>query len=124
MTRIGLLREFGVAAVDELDRIIALCEEAGDVVTRGRAAFDADRLLRRAAEAIIMHLGESVSRARLDEFKARHAFLGDHRGWQIVKDTANFYDHQYADVDAEQTWRILVTDLPMLAAFIRARLAA
>lgn len=120
MTRSDVAREFGPDAVDELDRILALCAEAADVVARGREAFVAERLLRRAAEAIIMHIGESSSRPRLDAFKARHAFLGDPRGWQIVKDTANFYDHQYADVDAEQTWRILVTDLPALAAFIRA----
>jgi len=122
VTRIDALREFGQDAIDELDAILGLCEEATEVVSRGRAAFDEDRLLRRAADAIIMHIGEGVSRRRLDAFKLRHPFLGDSRGWQIVKDTANFYDHQYAEIDPEQTWRVLTIDLPALEAFIRSAL--
>jgi len=119
VSRDGLARRFGEAAVDELERILGLCEEAAEIVTRGRAAFDADRILRRAAEAIIMHLGESVARPRLEAFREAHPFLGDPRGWQIVKDTANFYDHQYAAVDPEQTWRILERDIPTVADFVR-----
>jgi len=119
VTRIDALREFGQDAIDELDRILGLCEEATEVVSRGRAAFDEDRLLRRAADAIIMHIGEGVSRRKLDAFKLRHEFLGDPSGWQLVKDTANFYDHHYSEVDHEQTWRVLTVDLPTLETFIR-----
>ena len=90
----------------------------------GEQAFRDDWMAHYAAEAILMHVGESALRKRLAPFREEHPFPGEPRGWRIIRDTGNFYDHQYHDVDLGKTWSILSVDMPRVAAFIRSVVAA
>ncbi|MCA5891836.1 DUF86 domain-containing protein [Isoptericola sp. NEAU-Y5] len=83
------------------------------LVARGKGAYDADEMLRYAAEDLLIRLGECVSRIDRDDpgFVDAHADLELRR----VKDARNVIAHGADVVDAELLWSILSTNIPQVA---------
>lgn len=93
-----------------------LGEHAGAVerlVARGKDAYDADEMLRYAAEDLLIRLGECVSRIDREE----PGFVGAHPDLELrrVKDARNVIAHGYDIVDTELLWAILATNIPEVA---------
>jgi uncharacterized protein with HEPN domain len=93
-----------------------LVEHAGAVdrlVARGKDAYDADEMLRYAAEDLLIRLGECVSRIDRDdpEFVDAHPDLELRR----LKDARNLVAHGYDIVDADLLWAILSTNVAQVA---------
>lgn len=83
------------------------------LVARGRAAYDADEMLRLAAEAILHRLGEAVG--RLDRgFTEAHPTVR----WRQLEGVRNLVAHEYHLVDYAILWNVLETELPREAAAI------
>lgn len=93
-----------------------LVEHAGAVerlVARGKDAYDADEMLRYAAEDLLIRLGECVSRIDRDEPE----FVDAHPDLELrrLKDARNVIAHGYDIVDAELLWAILSTNVAQVA---------
>ena len=87
--------------------MLRACAEARLVVERGRAEFDADVLLRRAAERTIEMLvtaGRSI-RAELESLDPGYA-------WQEMFGMRNRVAHEYWRTDPDLVWTALVRDVP------------
>lgn len=85
-------------------------ESARDLVGRGREAFDADRLLRLSAEAILGRIGEAAK--VLPDQVAQDVFGSDRTAWigqRIV------VDHIYHRLDYAAVWATLISDVSALA---------
>ena len=54
-----------------------------------------------------------------DELRARHP----HRPWRDIRDTGNFYRHQYDNVAESYLWRTVQVSLPPLLAVVLAEIA-
>ena len=57
----------------------------------------------------IAQIGE-LSGHLSDEYKATHTDLP----WREIKDTRNFYVHNYGGIDLEYVWNTMMIDLPVL----------
>ncbi|MFA4841306.1 MAG: HepT-like ribonuclease domain-containing protein [Agrococcus sp.] len=96
-----------------LTDILDFSATAARLVARGRAAYDADEMLRLAAEAILHRIGEAV--ARLDRrFTEAHPTVR----WRQMKSVRNVVAHEYHLVDYGILWNVLETDLPREAAAV------
>ncbi|MBZ5734436.1 DUF86 domain-containing protein [Nocardioides sp. TRM66260-LWL] len=112
------------AAVDEgarrvLEDFLGFASMADRLVARGREAYDGDEMLRLAAEAIVVRIGEAVSRLG-DEVVERHPRVR----WRPMRGMRNLVAHEYGAVDHGILWNALERDLPREAAEIRRILAA
>lgn len=89
--------------------------DAAAIVARGRAAYDADHLLRLAAEAVLIHLGEAAHRVG-------PALLADHPDLGLREALGNRHVIAHGDdiVDHAMVWETLVQDVPRLASGVRA----
>ena len=85
------------------------------LVRRGKSAYDADELLRLAAEAIVQRTGEAVRRLS-DDFVAHHAEIASWRGMRGMR---NLVVHEYQRIDHELLWQTLAGRLPGEAAAVR-----
>ena len=87
---------------------------AARLVRRGKAAYDADEMLRFAGEGLLLRAGETV--VRID--KADPGFVGNHPELELrkLRDSRNVVAHGYDIVDAEIVWTILCDHLPPLVA--------
>jgi uncharacterized protein with HEPN domain len=94
---------------------------AARLVGRGRPAYDGDEMLRLAAQAILIRLGEGVNRIdKVDPgFVARHPDLE----LRPLKDSRNVMAHGYDIVDDALVWAILATNLPGVVTKIQRFLA-
>jgi len=82
---------------------------AAELVGRGRAAYDQDLMLQLAAEAIILRVGEAVS--RLDPaFVAANPEIP----FQQAKGIRNLVAHQYHIVDPNVLWGVIENRIPGL----------
>ena len=83
------------------------------LIARGKDAYDADEMLRYAAEDLLIRLGECVSRIDRDEpeFVDANPVLELRR----LKDARNVIAHGYDIVDTELLWAILSTNIPEVA---------
>ncbi|MXG91013.1 HepT-like ribonuclease domain-containing protein [Nocardioides flavescens] len=93
-------------------------DTAARLVRRGRAAYDADEMLRLAAESIVHKVGEAVSRLP-DDFVAAHPTVS----WRVMKGMRNRVADEYRAIDYAIVWGTLERDLPKDAAAVRAILA-
>ncbi len=84
------------------------------LVARGRAAYDADEMLRLAAEAILHRIGEAVVRLGADFLEAHPTV-----SWRQMKGMRNLIAHRYGAVDHNILWNTLERDLPREAAEVR-----
>lgn len=109
---------------DERDRrslqdIVDFGAMASDLVGRGRQAYDSDRMLQLAAEAVIARIGEAVG--RLDP-----TFVSSHPEvpFRQAKETRNLVSHMYHRIDPGVLWDTLVEDIPPFCARVDAILRA
>jgi uncharacterized protein with HEPN domain len=105
-----------------LGDLVAHAQATGRLVARGKDAYDADEMLRYAAEDLLIRLGECVSRIDHDDphFVDQHPDLELRR----LKDARNVIAHGCDVVDDELLWSILATNVPAVAARVEALLAA
>ena len=92
-------------------------EVTARLVARGKRDYDADEMLRLAAESLLTRMGECVD--RID--KADPAFLAAHPSLELrqLKDTRNVLAHGYDIVDHALVWSIVSTNVPVVADSIR-----
>ena len=96
-----------------IDEILADIEDAAaaaaELVGRGKTAWNKDRMLRLAGEAIIGRIADAAGRLP-DDVKAA---VGD-VPWDDIRDIRILVDHIYHRVDYEILWRTLTEDVPHL----------
>ena len=100
-----------------LSDIVAAIADAGLIVERGRAAFDADPLVVRAAKNIVTEIGEAtkvLSSATTDAMPEVP--------WRAIAGMRDRTIHRYPEVDLDVLWDTLAFDLPELAERIAAHL--
>ena len=102
-----------------LDSIIADIEDAAEaareLVGRGKDAWDDDRLLRLAGEAVIGRIADAASRLPAEVKEAVPDVP-----WDDIRDIRIIVDHIYHRVDYESLWTTLATDVPFLLERLRA----
>ena len=99
---------------DTLDDIEDVAEAAEDLVGRGRDAWDEDRLLRLAGEAVIGRIADASNRLP-DDVKAAVPDVP----WDDIRDIRILVDHIYHRVDYDSLWQTLATDVPDLLSHLR-----
>ena len=101
-----------------LEAVLADIEEAAEaaleLVGRGRAAWDEDRLLRLAGEAVIGRIADAANRLP-DEVKEAVPEVP----WDDIRDIRILVDHIYHRVDYDSLWETLATDVPDLLERLR-----
>ncbi len=96
-----------------LDDILVRCEQARDLVDRGRATFDADALMRHAAKSILTDIGEAAK--NLGPLADQISDVP----WSQISRMRDRVSHRYFDVDYGVVWDTLVYDLPDLERAVR-----
>ena len=91
--------------VRDCDRITGYIEKLGNSQER----FTEDQMCQDACCMCIAQIGE-LSAHLSDEYKTAHAELP----WREIKDTRNYYVHNYGGVDLDYVWNTITTDLPAL----------
>ena len=97
---------------DLLQRIIQYCDRVADYLQRicsDKDYFLADPMIQDACCMCIVQIGE-LSGLISDELKQAHTEIP----WRAIKDTRNFYVHDYGGVDLSLVWDALIHDLPVL----------
>jgi uncharacterized protein with HEPN domain len=94
--------------------LLEFAEQAERLVARGRQAYDADEMLRLAAESIVHRIGEAVARLS-DDFTRAHPTVN----WRPMKGLRNVVAHQYGAIDHALLWTSLASDLPREATAVR-----
>ncbi len=95
-----------------INHIIRYCEKSRLYMSRcdnDKNKFMQDPMCQDACCMCIAQIGE-LSSLLSEELKNQHAELP----WRAIKDTRNFYVHQYGDVNMEYVWNTLTEDLPVL----------
>lgn len=87
---------------------------AAELVARGRATWDKDRLLRLAGEAIIGRIADAAG--RLPE--SVRSEVSD-VPWDDIRDIRILVDHIYHRIDYAILWHTLSEDIPHLEARLR-----
>lgn len=90
--------------------IVEAAEQIGEVVRRGRDAWDADRLAQLAVERLLEIVGESA-RAMSDDARARYTAVP----WSDIIGLRIVLAHHYHRVDPAQVWTIASVEIPKLA---------
>ena len=93
-----------------LNDIRRMCENAGEIVHRGRAALEADPVLWLALERIVEIAGEAATQIS-DETRASHPDVA----WRELAATRTILAHAYHRVDRDLLWDITERDLPQVA---------
>lgn len=96
-----------------LDALLADIEEAAEaareLVGRGKDAWDGDRLLRLAGEAVIGRLADGAGRLP-EEIKEALPDVP----WDDLRDIRILVDHIYHRIDYNALWKTLEEDVPHL----------
>ena len=95
-----------------LQRIIQYCDRAAEYrnhVLCDRERFLENPMVQDACCMCIVQIGELSSRLS-DELRQAHPEIP----WRVIKDTRNFYVHNYGRVDLNYVWDALIEDLPSL----------
>ena len=99
--------------MQRLNDIIVRCDEAAELVERGRDTFENDVLLRHAARSIVADIGEAAK--NLDDLTNAIPTVP----WNQIARMRDRVMHRYFDVDYTVVWDTLEFDLPNLANAIR-----
>ena len=93
-----------------LEQFLEFADAAARLVARGRDQYDADEMLRFAAEALLHKVGEVVARLDRDD----PAFIAAHPevNWRPMKGIRNLVAHDYGAVDYDIVWNALRQSLP------------
>ena len=101
-----------------LDGVLADIEEAAEaareLIGRGKAAWEDDRLLRLAGEAVIGRIADAANRLP-DEVKQAVPDVP----WDDIRDIRILVDRIYHRVDYEALWKTLGEDVPLLLQRLR-----
>lgn len=96
-----------------VDEVLADIEDAAaaaaELVGRGKTAWDDDRMLRLAGEAIIGRIADAAGRLPKNVKAAIREVP-----WDDIRDIRILVDHIYHRVDYEILWRTLSEDVPRL----------
>lgn len=98
-----------------IEDMLEFCDQAARLVTRGRAAFESDEMLRLAAEALTQRVSEAASRLS-QGFQRQHSEVP----WRAIRGMRNLVAHDYGRIDHRVVWNTLATDFPALASKLRA----
>lgn len=102
----------------KVDAILADIDDAAaaasELVGRGKAAWEDDRILRLAGEAIIGRIADAAGRLPDNVKKAMREVP-----WDDIRDIRILVDHVYHRVDYEILWRTLSEDVPQLRGKLR-----
>lgn len=102
-----------------VDKIVAdlldAVQATRELVERGRKAYEADRMLRLAGEALIGRIGDSASKLR-DQLGEE---VPEGVPWDDVIANRIIVDHVYHRIDYDILWTTLERDVPQLGATLR-----
>jgi len=102
-----------------VDRIVTdlldAVEASRELVGRGRDAYESDRMLRLAGEALIGRIGDSASKLQ-DQIGDQ---LPSEVPWDDVIANRIIVDHVYHRVDYDLLWNTLERDVPTLGTTLR-----
>jgi uncharacterized protein with HEPN domain len=90
--------------------ILEAAQQIGEVVQRGRQAWDTDRIAQLAVERLLEIIGESAQ-AMSASARAAHPEVP----WRDVIGLRVVLAHHYHRVDPAQVWAIASTEVPRLA---------
>jgi len=93
--------------------ILARCDEAKQLVNRGRDAFENDAILRHAAKSILADIGEAAK--NLEDLADQITGVP----WTQIARMRDRVTHRYFDVDYDVVWGTLTADLPSIERAIR-----
>ncbi|MGH9103122.1 MAG: HepT-like ribonuclease domain-containing protein [Acidimicrobiales bacterium] len=82
---------------------------AAEIVGRGRAAWDHDRLIRLAGEAVINRIGEATTRLPAEITRALPGVP-----WADIRANRVLVAHIYHRIDYSELWSTLARDVPEL----------
>jgi uncharacterized protein with HEPN domain len=103
-----------------VDSLVADIEDAADaaseLVARGKPAWDRDRLLRLAGEALIGRIAEAAGRLP-EDVKDEVQDIP----WDSIRGMRILVHHIYHRIDYELVWTTLERDIPLLAQSLRRR---
>ena len=97
---------------DILEHIIRYCDRIEGYINKlgkSKERFREDQMCQDACCMCIAQIGELSGRLS-DEYKKAHTELP----WREIKDTRNFYVHNYGGIDLEYVWNTITQDLPIL----------
>ncbi len=89
-------------------------EAAAELIARGKSAWDEDRLLRLAGEAVIGRIADAANRLP-EDLKTTLADVP----WDDVRDIRILVDHIYHRIDYGALWQTLEQDVPHLLQRLR-----
>lgn len=94
--------------------ILEAADELALVVARGYEAYEADPLLRRAAERLLGIIGEAAKGVS-EERRVAHPDAA----WKQAARLRDLLAHQYFRVDPDQVWTTASLHIPVLANILR-----
>jgi uncharacterized protein with HEPN domain len=100
-----------------LDDIVAATDDSALIVRLGRAVFDADPLVVRAAKNIVTEIGEATKALSPATTEA----IAD-VPWRAIAGMRDRTIHRYPEIDLDVLWDTMEHDLPHLARQIRRHL--
>lgn len=101
---------YGRRARQSLEDILEFARDASDLVSRGKEAYESDRILQLAAEAISSRIGVAAGRLP-PELVRDHP----HIPFRLAKDMRNFVSHEYDRVDPDVVWVAMESQIPAFA---------
>ena len=104
-----------------LRKVSHYCIRISDYLRRmdsRQEAFLADPMIQDACCMCIVQIGE-LSSILSDEMKQEHPEIP----WRAIKDTRNFYVHNYGNVDLNYVWNTLTNDIPVLLHWCESQLS-
>ena len=90
--------------------LLDACGAAAEIVARGKAAWDDDRVLRLAGEAVINRIGDACSKLPQDVRDAMPLVP-----WDDIRANRVLVAHAYHRIDENILWSTLERDVPRLA---------
>jgi uncharacterized protein with HEPN domain len=106
-----------VRAADRVDRwlddLAATLDAAADLVERGHDAFEQDRAIPLAFEALANRVGDLAKR-----LVAADPARFDHPIWSQAARNRDFVVHHYDRIDAEALWVTVSSSFPQLHAMV------
>lgn len=85
-------------------------DAAQQIVARGKAGWDADRIHRLAGEAVIVHVGELANHLS-EQFKREIPQVR----WRELTALRNMSAHEFDRLDTDLVWRTLQRDVPQIS---------
>ena len=88
------------------------CRRIGDNLNccmQDQALFESDLMVQDACCMCVVQIGELAARLS-DDVRAKNPSIP----WREIKDTRNFYVHNYGAIDVPMVWETVTNDIPLL----------